>query len=266
MPLGLYTSCEVTAPCGLCSTEGIIGLLDVPDTFLDPDRMKAGLIWFTRGFVEYQFPNNARLSKNEIESMEFSMELSSEVPGTCGRLAVATSPSRSTARTSAPGPRRATSATSAASTRPTGGSSRAASTASSRAGASARDGTYVDGVKISPVSLKDLDVETHHSIRLRIGVKADAKHPGRHQHLRPRLRQLRPGHRAAPAHQALIGARRPARRARTGGCAAGPSSARRSRLTWLRANPLPRRQAVLLPYRRRGSWNCPTARRSRSCH
>jgi predicted transcriptional regulator len=41
-----------------------------------------------------------------------------------------------------------------------------------------RDGTYVDGVKISPVSLKDLDVETHHSIRLRIGVKADARHPG----------------------------------------------------------------------------------------
>ena len=30
MPLGLYTSCEVSAPCGLCSNEGIIGLLDVP--------------------------------------------------------------------------------------------------------------------------------------------------------------------------------------------------------------------------------------------
>src|SRR5690606_22894165 len=42
MPLGLYTSCEVSAPCGLCSSEGIIGLLDVPDTFLDPGRMKAG--------------------------------------------------------------------------------------------------------------------------------------------------------------------------------------------------------------------------------
>ena len=39
-------------------------------------------------------------------------------------------------------------------------------------------GTYVDGMKISPVSLKDLDLDTHHSIRLRIGVKADAKHPG----------------------------------------------------------------------------------------
>ena len=82
MPLGLYTSCEVSAPCGLCSSEGIIGLLDVPDTFLDPERMKAGLIWFTRGYLEYQFPNNARLAQHKITSVEFSLELSSEVPGT----------------------------------------------------------------------------------------------------------------------------------------------------------------------------------------
>jgi predicted transcriptional regulator len=68
MPLGLYTSCEVSAPCGLCSTTGIIGLLDVPETFLDPDRMKTGLIWFTRGFIEYQFPNNAKLAQNTIEA------------------------------------------------------------------------------------------------------------------------------------------------------------------------------------------------------
>src|ERR1041384_2942072 len=74
MPVGLYTSYEVSAPCGLCSTEGIIGLLDAPDTFLDPDRMKAGLIWFTRGYVEYQFPNNAKLAGNEIVSLEFPLE------------------------------------------------------------------------------------------------------------------------------------------------------------------------------------------------
>ena len=66
MPLGLYTSCEVSAPCGLCSTQGIIGLLDVPDTFLDPGRMGAGLIWFTRGYVEYQFPNNIKLMNGTL--------------------------------------------------------------------------------------------------------------------------------------------------------------------------------------------------------
>ena len=82
MPIGLYTSCEVSAPCGLCSRQGIVGLLDVPGTFLNPDRMNAGLMWFTRGFVEYQFPNNPRLLGREVTSLEFSLELSSEVPGT----------------------------------------------------------------------------------------------------------------------------------------------------------------------------------------
>ena len=81
MPIGLYTSCEVSAPCGLCSPQGIIGLLDVPGTFLDPERMNAGLMWFTRGFVEYQFPNNARLVGKTVTALEFSLELSSEVPG-----------------------------------------------------------------------------------------------------------------------------------------------------------------------------------------
>ena len=82
MPIGLYTSCEVSAPCGLCSPDGIIGLLDVPGSFLNPDRMNAGLMWFTRGFVEYQFPNNARIVGKSIVELEFSVELSSEVPGT----------------------------------------------------------------------------------------------------------------------------------------------------------------------------------------
>ena len=50
MPLGLYTSCKVSAPCGLCSTEGVIGALDVPDLFLDPARVKTALLWFGRGY------------------------------------------------------------------------------------------------------------------------------------------------------------------------------------------------------------------------
>src|SRR5690606_25205833 len=174
MPLGLYTSCEVSAPCGLCSSEGIIGLLDVPDTFLDPERMKAGLIWFTRGFVEYQFPNNAKLSKHEIESIEFSLELSSEVPGTSADwpsdITVAIN-GKDVGTWTSPGDF---------------GDQRGVYTPGwwklkgSQYGKLKNwrvnsNGTYVDGVKISPVSLKDLDVASHHSIRLRIGVKAEAR-------------------------------------------------------------------------------------------
>lgn len=82
MPLGLYTSYSVAAPCGLCSREKIIGVLDVPDLFLDPARVQAALIWFGRGYVEYKFPNNAKVLGAPVETLEFELELSSEVPGT----------------------------------------------------------------------------------------------------------------------------------------------------------------------------------------
>jgi predicted transcriptional regulator len=177
MPLGLYTSCEVTAPCGLCSPDGIIGLLDVPNTFLDPDRMKAGLMWFTRGYVEYQFPNNARLAQHTITSMEFSMELSSEVPGTSADW-----PSDITISVNGKdvgtwmspgdfGDKRGVYT-------PDWWKLKGSQYGKLKAFRINDAGTYVDGVKISPVSLKDLDLNVHHSIRLRISVKENATHPG----------------------------------------------------------------------------------------
>jgi predicted transcriptional regulator len=177
MPLGLYTSCEVSAPCGLCSQEGIIGLLDVPDTFLDPGRMGAGLIWFTRGYVEYQFPNNTKLMTGQLASMEFTMELSSEAPGTASNWPsdISVSVNKVDIGTwTSPGDY---------------GDQRGVYTPSwwklkgsqygkLKSWRVTEAGTYVDGVKISPVSLKDLDLETHRSIRLRVGVHEAAKNPG----------------------------------------------------------------------------------------
>ena len=177
MPLGLYTSCEVSAPCGLCSVDGIIGLLDVPDTFLDPERMKAGLIWFTRGYVEYQFPNNAKLAQNRINSLEVSLELSSEVPGTSAdwpsditlsingtEIGTWTSPGDF-------GDKRGVYT-------PDWWKLKGSQYGKLKGWRVTESGTYVDGVKISPVSINDLDLETHHSIRLRIGVKENARNPG----------------------------------------------------------------------------------------
>ena len=177
MPVGLYTSCEVSAPCGLCSTQGIIGLLDVPDTFLDPGRMGAGLMWFTRGFVEYQFPNNARLSKVEIGALEFSIELSSEVPGTATDW-----PSDITVTVNHQDVGTWTSPGDFGDQRgvytPDWWTLRGSQYGMLKTWRITREGSFVDGVKISPVSLKDLDVANHHSIRLRIGVKDNARHPG----------------------------------------------------------------------------------------
>ncbi|MBJ7576791.1 helix-turn-helix domain-containing protein [Devosia sp. MC532] len=177
MPLGLYTSCEVTAPCGLCSTESIIGLLDVPDTFLDPDRMKAGLIWFTRGYLEYQFPNNARLSKTTVETLEFAIELSSEVPGTSAdwpsdiTLSINGIEVGTWMSTGDYGDKRGVYT-------PDWWKLKGSQYGKLKSWRVTAAGTYVDGMKISPVSMADLDLDTHHSIRLRIAVKDDAKHPG----------------------------------------------------------------------------------------
>ena len=177
MPLGLYTSCDVSSPCGLCSTTGIIGLLDVPDTFLDPDRMNAGLIWFTRGYVEYQFPNNAKLAQKTIESMEFALELSSEVPGTHAdwpsdiTLSVNGTEIGTWLSTGDFGDRRGVFT-------PGWWKLKGSQYGKLKSWRVTHEGTFVDGMKISPISLADLDLETHHSIRLRIAVKPDAKHPG----------------------------------------------------------------------------------------
>jgi len=177
MPIGLYTRCEVSAPCGLCSPDGVIGLLDVPDTFLDPDRMRAGLLWFTRGFVEYQFPNNAKLAGNAVKSIELVMELSSEVPGTSkdwpSDITVAIN-GHDIGTWTSPGDY---------------GDKRGKYTpdwwklAGSQYGGLkcwevTNEGTFLDGVKISDCALADLELNDHRSIRVRIGVKDDARHPG----------------------------------------------------------------------------------------
>jgi len=177
MPLGLYTRCEVSAPCGLCSPEGVIGLLDVPDTFLDPDRMRTGLLWFTRGFVEYQFPNNAKLLEAPLAALELALELSSEVPGTSkdwpSDITVAINGQEIDTWTS-PGDF---------------GDKRGALTpawwklAGSQYGHLKRwritpQGTFRDASRVSATTLADLVLDSHRSIRVRIGVKTDARHPG----------------------------------------------------------------------------------------
>jgi predicted transcriptional regulator len=177
MPLGLYTSYQVSAPCGLCSTEGIIGLLDVPDLFLDPSRMRAALLWFGRGYVEYKFPNNAKIAKAEVEALEFSMEISSEVPGTNANwpsdislwvndvlVGTWTSPGDFGDKRGFYTPR----------WWKLEGSQYGKLTTWNIS----EKGCFVDGAKVSKVTLKQLDLAAHHSIRLKIGIDEKAKRPG----------------------------------------------------------------------------------------
>lgn len=177
MPIGLYTNFQVTAPCGLCSVDGIIGYLDVPDSFLNPDRMRAGLLWFETGWVEYQYPNNGFYTSKKLKSLEISAELSSETPGTDAAwksdvsvwvngvdLGMWTSPGDY-------GDKRGKFT-------PDWWKLEGSQYGLLKKWTVTNDGTYVDGVRVSGTTLADLCLQDHHSIRVRIGVKPDAEHPG----------------------------------------------------------------------------------------
>ncbi|MBS1167906.1 MAG: Transcriptional regulator, ArsR family [Proteobacteria bacterium] len=177
MPIGLYTSCDVRAPCGLCSSEGVIGLLDVPNFFLDPNRMQAGLLWFGRGYVEYKFPNNAKILNEKVSAVEFSMELSSEVPGTNTNwpsditlwvnnvdVGTWTSPGDYGDKRGVYTPR--------------WWKLEGSQYGKLKTWTISQNGTFIDGIKISDVKLADLDLDNHHSIRMRIGIAEQAKRPG----------------------------------------------------------------------------------------
>ncbi|HEY3230342.1 MAG TPA: helix-turn-helix domain-containing protein [Roseiflexaceae bacterium] len=79
MPIGAFVDCQVTPTCGLLSETGIIGLLDDPASFYEPDRRDAQLLWFLQGYIEYRFPNRLPAGA-QPESLRLSMEICSEAP------------------------------------------------------------------------------------------------------------------------------------------------------------------------------------------
>ncbi|CAH1691586.1 ArsR family transcriptional regulator [Hyphomicrobiales bacterium] len=177
MPLGLYTSSNVSAPCGLCSTQRILGVLDVPELFLDPRRVQAALIWFGRGYVEYKFPNNAKVLNRTIAALELEMEMSSEVPGTNAdwpsdislwvnghKVGTWTCPGDY-------GDRRGTYT-------PPWWKLEGSQYGILTTWRITSEGTFLGERRLGDVVLGDLDLDRHHSIRLRIGIDEREGRPG----------------------------------------------------------------------------------------
>ncbi|MCM3111951.1 ArsR/SmtB family transcription factor [Lederbergia lenta] len=77
--IGEYVHCQVEPTCGLLSEKGIIHILDDPRSFFEPERKNAQLIWFRSGHIEYHFPNRIPYG-TEVEELSFSVELCSEAP------------------------------------------------------------------------------------------------------------------------------------------------------------------------------------------
>ena len=79
MPVGLYTLAHPGGTCGLASRTKIIGFLDKPVSFFDPERAEAQILWMSDGFVEYTFPNDLPTSM-DVTRLELVMEIGSEAP------------------------------------------------------------------------------------------------------------------------------------------------------------------------------------------
>lgn len=176
MPVGAYVDADVVPMCGLASESGIIGHMDEPSTFFDPGRVHAQLLWFKQGFVEYRFPNRLP-PQSALESLQFSMEICSEAP-----LHNNDWPSDITmwlnnveiGTWTSPGDF---------------GGDRGALTPdwweewNSQYGLLkvwkvTEDGAYVDGVRISDLTLHQLGLQNARYIDMRIGVKEDAINAG----------------------------------------------------------------------------------------
>ena len=78
--VGQFSSHNVCPTCGLATSESVVGEIDDIRFFDHPDRFNADIVWFTKGYLEYTIPNLIPVN-NKINQISISMEISSEAPG-----------------------------------------------------------------------------------------------------------------------------------------------------------------------------------------
>jgi predicted transcriptional regulator len=77
--VGHYCDYLAEPTCGLATKDSIIGEFDDPRYFADPQHINADIVWLTKGFLEYRIPNYLKPNQ-EFKELQFIMELSSEAP------------------------------------------------------------------------------------------------------------------------------------------------------------------------------------------
>lgn len=80
LPVGAYTAARGIQPtCGLAAHDECFHMDDMPSAFWMPFRLKADLVWFREGALEYRFP--AVMYPERLTALELSFEACSEAPG-----------------------------------------------------------------------------------------------------------------------------------------------------------------------------------------
>lgn len=177
IPLGGYSRAEGIMPtCGLAGLETMIGGMDVPAMFYSPERFHVQLLWFRQGALEYRF-SIPHIDQMEIDWLELSFEACSEAPMyrdpwksdiavaiNDQRLGLWTCPCDCGGRrgklTPAWWPALSTQFGFLKTWRVT------------------REGTMLDGVRMSDVTIDDLQLRREAYIKVRIEVPADAQNVG----------------------------------------------------------------------------------------
>jgi predicted transcriptional regulator len=173
MPIGAYTDFVVAPTCGLATDRALVGMIDDPASFLEPERTEAQILWFRHGFVEYRFPNRVPPGATPT-GMQVRMEICSEAPthnDDCPSDVTLWINGIEVGTWTSPGDF---------------GGDRGALTPSwwldtdSQFGLQKRwevnaAGTFVDGVQLSDVSMPDLKLANGSAVSVRVGVKADAR-------------------------------------------------------------------------------------------
>lgn len=172
--IGHYTDLSIVPTCGICTTEKVIGIFDDPRYFLDPDRVNAKILWFSQGYIEYKIPNFLLSSENP-EELEISMEISSEAPLTNMnwpsdltfffngvKVGMWTSPADYGGK---------------GKLNPPWWFDDVNQFGLLKRLIIKKDGTYMDGIKLSDVSLEEIDISNSHWT-FRIAILEDAEHIG----------------------------------------------------------------------------------------
>lgn len=176
IPIGQFINYEVMPTCGIATTEKLIGHVDDPAFFADPQRVEAGILWFGAGYVEYRLPNYLQKGQ-QVEELQFSMELSSEAPGVAENWPSDLSFSFNDIQLgnwTSPGDY---------------GDVHGRFTPNwwipnwNQYGLLKllcinKSGTYVDGLMVSPVRIEDLDINEKKEFLFRIAAPAEALNPG----------------------------------------------------------------------------------------
>ncbi|MCK9171087.1 MAG: ArsR family transcriptional regulator [Treponema sp.] len=173
MPIGLFTDFHVNAPCGLCSTAHIIGFLDMSDTFFNPERMSAQILWFTSGYVEYKFPNNSFYESRKISKIEFCAEISAQTNIWNSDITLTINNAEAGTWTSPPG-----SNDKPVNYLPQWWTQGGPQHGLLKSWTVTDDGSFIDDEKISDITISDLHLSEHHSIKIKLAVKDDAKNQG----------------------------------------------------------------------------------------